>query len=137
MKSALTILSIIAFTGVAVFGFVGIGHIDEMAHHGCLAALADHGVCPIASGAPLASAFFHMDILKSFSLALLNNAVLLLALAAVVVFGLKNLVGENIPGIRESFLYARRADSDDNDFSESNLSWLSLHVNSPSYAMSA
>lgn len=138
MKSALTILMIAVFASVAVLGFIGIGHMDEMAHHGCLAALAQNGDCPIASGTPLASAFFHLDILRSFSLALLANAVLLLALAAAVLFGLKNqLIPQDTLRIRELFLYTKRLSLINNDFLTSNLSWLSLHLNSPAYSASA
>ncbi len=138
MKSALTILLITGFMSVAVFGFVGMSHIDEMAHYGCLAALADHGECPLATAAPLASAFFHLDILRSFSLALLNNVLLLLALVGAALFGAKIRSAAQSPiRIRELFLYVRRLSSDDNDFSGRSLSWLVRHLNSPAYPMSA
>lgn len=138
MKSALTILLITGFVSVAVFGFIGIGHIDEMAHHGCLAALSQNGTCPSATSLPLASAFYHMDILRGFSTALLSSALLLLALAGAVLFGLRNDLapGSGI-GAAELFLYARRASFIGSNFLNRNLSWLNLHLNSPSYPLSA
>lgn len=138
MKSALTILLVTSFIGVAVFGSLGMGHIDEMAHRGCLAALAQNGVCPLATSAPLTSAFYHMDILRSFSTALFANAILLLALAAALVFGLKNeLAGKFGSGIRKLFFYAKKSDSILSSCRINNLSWLSLHLNSPAVAASA
>lgn len=138
MKYVLTIFLITGFASMAVFGFIGIGHINEAAHHGCLAALSQNGICPSASSAPLAAAFSHLNILKSFSLALLNSAFLLLALAGIALFGLKNdAAAQSTGAIRELFLYVRRLSSIGSDFFISNLNWLNLHLNSPSYAMSA
>lgn len=137
MKSALTILLITGFVSVAVFGFIGIGHINEAAHHGCLAALSQNGICPSASSAPLTAAFSHLNILKSFSLALLNSAFLLLSLAGIALFRLKNDGDSSTGAIRQLFLYARRASSIGSNFLGRNLSWLNLHLNSPAYALSA
>lgn len=138
MKSALTILLITCFAGVAVFGFIGMRNMDEVVNSGCLAALMQNGICPSASNAPLAAAFLHLDILRSFSTALLTNVLLLLALAASVLFGLKNyLVAQSALGIRKLFFYAQRSTSIGNDFFSSNLSWLNIHLNSPAPAMSA
>lgn len=138
MKSALTTLLIIGFVSVAVFGFIGIGHISEAAHYGCLAALSQNGICPSTSATPLAAAFSHLNILRSFSSALLTSAALLLALAGAVLFGIGNqVILSSTQGIQELFLYAHRISFIGNDFFSSNLNWLSLHLNSPSYAMSA
>lgn len=134
----MTILLITGFVSVAVFGFIGMGNMDEVVHSGCLAALTQNGVCPSASSAPLAAAFSHMNILKSFSVALLINAALILALAAISLFGLKNKMAlQAAAGMRELFFYAKRSSFIGNDFFSSNLSWLNLHLNSPAPAMSA
>ena len=138
MKLALTILLITGFVSVAVFGFIGISHITEAAHQGCLAALSQNGICPSATSLPLSSAFYHLNILRSFSVALIVNAALILALAAVVLFALKNdSTAQGALGISRLFSYVRRASSVANDFLSSNLSWLNLHLNSPSFAASA
>lgn len=138
MKSVLTILLITGFVSVAVFGFIGIGHINEAAHHGCLAALSQNGICPSASGAPLAAAFSHMNILRSFSTALLANALLLLALAAAALFALNNSgASRDTYGRGEIFFHNQREDFAGNNFFNRTLSWLNFHLNSPSYAVSA
>lgn len=138
MKSALATISIIGFISVAVFGFVGIGHISEAAHYGCLAALSQNGICPSTSAAPLEAAFSHLNILRSFSTALLTNILILLVLAFTALYGLKNsLSDQDTGGMREISFYAKKNDFIDNNFLNSSLSWLNLHQNSPAFAKSA
>lgn len=138
MKFALAIISIIGFVSVAVFGFMAIGHINEMAHNGCLAALSQNGVCPSATSAPLAAAFSHLNILRSFSSALLNNVVLLLALA--VLSGIAFVSVRNsgdFYGLSEGVSFLFRLLEKGENSSSLNLNWLALHFNSPSFVLSA
>gem|GEM_PF-6519282 len=137
MKSVLATISIIGFISVAVFGFLAIGHINEMAHSGCLAALAQNGVCPSATNVPLAAAFSHLNILKSFSSALLNNAALMLSLAlfAGALSASVRIPDFSVFGEVASLLPAMLRDGE-NSIS-SHFDWLAIHLNSPSFALSA
>ena len=136
MRSILTAIVIIGFSGMAVFGYIGMNHLNEMAHYGCLAALSQNGACPLATGAPLASAFFHLNILKSFSVALVNGVILLLMAAVAAFIGLADGNNDEIdPNNSKLSLYARRITFIANGFSTSTFDWLSLHVNSPAYAL--
>lgn len=138
MKSVLAIISIIGFVSVAVFGFLAIGHINEMAHSGCLAALAQNGVCPSATNVPLAAAFSHLNILRSFSSALLNNAALLLTLVAMagISFGAMRIPVFSAYLTEASSFLPRLLQSGDNSISR-NFEWLAIHFNSPSFVLSA
>lgn len=123
---------------VAVFGFLAIGHINEMAHSGCLAALSQNGVCPSATSAPLAAAFSHLDILRSFSSAVFNSSALLLALAVLsaAIYGLFKI--QDLSADKRSVIafLPRLLSGGDSSISRS-FRWLSIHFNSPSFVLSA
>lgn len=137
MKSALAIISIIGFVSVAVFGFLAIGHINEMAHRGCLAALSQNGICPSASNAPLAAAFSHLNILKSFSSALLSNSVLLLVLTILFFSSYVLSFFRPFVGLSEAVLFLPRLLRNGENYISRNLNWLAIHFNSPSFSLSA
>lgn len=138
MKSALAVISIIGFASIAVFGFLAIGHINEMAHRGCLAALSQNGICPSASNVPLAAAFSHLNILKSFSTALLGNSISLLVLMilAVIVSGFIKIPDASI-GLSNAVLFLPRLLETGNNSISRNLNWLAIHFNSPSFVFDA
>jgi hypothetical protein len=79
MKS-LTVLILIGFVSLAVFGFAGMlesAHASEY----CIASLAQNGACPPQEHT-VASALFHTNALKVFSTTLVTG----LALAALMFF---------------------------------------------------
>src|SRR3989338_1502437 len=78
MRKGAVIFIILSFTGLAVFGFLGMGA-HEMEHggiNGCLAALQREIGCP-APASPLEFATFHLSAFKIFSSANMGTAVLL------------------------------------------------------------
>ena len=81
MRNAFIIALLLSLAGVAVFGFLGMGHA------GCIAATAQ-GLATgcLADERPLGEAGFHIAVYKTFSLALANGMALaaLLAVAYIV-----------------------------------------------------
>ncbi len=76
MKSLLTIVLLIGFVGVAVFGFAGVSHGASDAHDsGCIMALAQGADCPTEERAADFLAF-HLGTFKSFSTAIFGEPVL-------------------------------------------------------------
>ncbi len=123
---------------MAVFGFLAIGHINEMAHDGCLAALAQNGVCPSATSAPLAAAFSYLNILRSFSSAVLNNIFLLLVLAVFAGTASGFVKIPDFSGnLGEITAFLPRLLQDGKNSISRNFDWLAIHFNSPSFVLSA
>ena len=76
MKSLLTIVLLIGFVGVAVFGFAGVSHGASDAHDsGCIMALAQGADCPTEERAADFLAF-HLGTFKSFSTAIFGEPAL-------------------------------------------------------------
>ncbi len=134
MKSAFTILIMASFIGIAVFGFVGMTSAQHL-HGGCIASLAEKGLCP--SGAvPFSTAFSHLEVLKSFSLAFLTGFISLISFAALAF-----AVSGRSPDISEMAIRPVSALADlfknFNYSLESNFDWLAIHFNSPSFSLGA
>ena len=134
MNPAFTILIMTSFIGIAVFGFVGMTSAQHL-HGGCIASLADKGLCP-SGVVPFSSAFSHLEVLKSFSLAFLTGIIslaLLIALAFAV-FG-------RSPHVSAIAIKPFQALEDlfkgFNDSLSRNFEWLAIHYNSPSFALAA
>lgn len=75
-----TITILLAFTAIAVFGFLGMAHGE--AHTGCIAMAATAAACP-SDPAPFADIAFHVAAWKGFSVA--SPSSLLLAIVILVV----------------------------------------------------
>ncbi len=134
MKSILTILILASFIGIAVFGFVGMTSAQHL-HGGCIASLADKGLCP-SGVVPVSAAFSHLEVLKSFSLAFLTGFASLVSLIALA-FAVS---GRN-PDIPEAVFRPVSAlgdlFKDSNNSLAHNFEWLAIHFNSPSFVLSA
>lgn len=83
---------LLAFVGVAVFGYVAMGHDSDGGHLSCIANYSKTVSCP----ASFESALFHINIFRSFSLTVLTLLVLFLALAAIRLFS-GRLLWESAP----------------------------------------
>lgn len=82
MMKEISILIIIGFIGIAVFGFFGMGeHGPEHNFGGCIAALRGEADCSVFKGL-LDFASFHLGAFKTFSSANLSIAAAIMALLA-------------------------------------------------------
>lgn len=86
MRSLISLLLIIGFLGIAIFGFMGMG-IDGHGHMDCIATAVQGKICPEAFGA-VGFINFHFNAARFFSTAVFGSLVLpalavLLALALV------------------------------------------------------
>lgn len=131
----LGIFLIIGFIGLAVFGFLGM-HSEMQDHNGdCAVATVQGGDCPKQSNL-FNYITFHLDIFKSFSIAIFEESLLIFILTIVLLsifFGLSKLL-ENLIFFKLNFicsryrqlelfgLYAKRKF----------FHWLAFHENSPS-----
>ncbi|HXK41052.1 MAG TPA: hypothetical protein VJ046_03075 [Candidatus Paceibacterota bacterium] len=93
MRKGAVIFIILSFTGLAVFGFLGMGA-HEMEHggiNGCLAALQREIGCP-APASPFEFATFHLSAFKIFSSANMGTAVLLSTVLTTLMLFLASLL---------------------------------------------
>lgn len=135
MKQWLTVLTILSFISIAVFGFMAMGHGNEHGGEACLATTINGKGCPKEFG--LAGVLnFHLGTFKSFSTAVFAEAAsvmyLALVLFAVVIISAIRL--QSFSNYKQaSFTYRRRyLDQPSASFFKSeNFRWLSLHENSP------
>ncbi|MBI2674130.1 MAG: hypothetical protein HYX22_00095 [Candidatus Yanofskybacteria bacterium] len=91
-KQGVILFLILSFTGLAVFGFLGMGS-HEMEHggiNGCLAALQRETGCP-APASPFEFAVFHLSAFKIFSSANMGAAILLSMMLAILTLFLASL----------------------------------------------
>lgn len=88
MRTITPWLIIIAFIGIAVFGFAAMMPEKEHSHGGCIAALASGAAACPTSAPSNHDIEFHLSAFKSFSTAILTlaNAAALLALALFVLW---------------------------------------------------
>lgn len=119
---------IITFAGIAVFGFMAMGHGIGETGHSCLASTAQAINCSSGSDV-LAFIGFHAGAFKSFSMATFSGlAASIILLIALAYFALsrRSLTDSIIPISRftERFITANQK--------QSLISWLSFHENSPS-----
>lgn len=142
MKSPLTILLIISYLAIGVFGIFGM-HTQagmgmegyNMATSNCIAAITKGVVCPKEAG-PIDFVLFHIDSYKGFSLATFGDNVmnaLLLVFASLLFIGLVFLS----PHLFKPPLLAFYRYQFKNSFSPTQKQqltrWLALHENSPSF----
>ena len=121
MRSTLTLWPILSFTAIAVFGFLAMS--ENMTDHnkGCLAATAAGAICP--SENIFNMAFFHTNVFKSFSLAIIFAIILILG---ILVFEFKIY---DILRYRE--IGFEIADNDAPTIIKKMRAYLALHENSP------
>lgn len=126
-----TIILLVSFIGVAVFGFVGMAMDPDHLNQTCLAANVQ-GALPCPESGALAFLNFHLNAFRSFSLAVL---VVLAAVSAWFVFSLfceavwsgNRGLGNN-PAQRAAQLRRRDAPP---SFLDKIINWFSLLENSP------
>ena len=92
MRRTLSMLLIVGFVGVAVFGFVSMGHIDGRSYDSCIAAAVQGIACVEESSSYL----FHFGAYKSFSTITLEGdsnlaleLALIFALAVYATYGVR------------------------------------------------
>lgn len=128
MKRSLASILFISLTGITLLGFLAM---EAEGGDGCLAVIAAGGVC-MSDNSPLAIANFHLNFLKSFSLAIFAS-LLVLAVAFIwfkisVGFLDKDIfsaVAARIFNICDGFV----------SFSKRQfMRWLAIHENSPGFA---
>jgi len=131
MTRTITILIMVSFVAIAVFGFLGIEFMTS--HHApCIVSTSQGGICPEES-APLGYINFHLNALRNFSTAVFASvSFLILSLILVLAFAL-NLFGERM--FAPEVTTPRPFGCILADFSPPLLTrlsnWLSLHENSP------
>jgi len=134
MKTLLTLSIILSFVGITVFGFLAISHGENMGHSGCIAALAERGICPAERNNPFILAAFHGNFLRSFSLALLSSgAAILMVLGSMFISGWLKISADkdsNLAGVLISF-YGNFFRENFNFSKYKTIRWLSFHENSP------
>ncbi|OGL64817.1 hypothetical protein A3B21_03795 [Candidatus Uhrbacteria bacterium RIFCSPLOWO2_01_FULL_47_24] len=84
MRKVIGILLLSSFIGIAVFGFIAMGH--TLTHGGCIASAAQGMNGCMEQGTGTGSVFFHLKIFKSFSQALITSALLAL-IASFILLG--------------------------------------------------
>lgn len=135
MKSAFTILLILSFVGIAVFGVFAMNHGDNYGHNGCLAKTAQKIDCPKATGA-ISFLNFHLDAFKKFSTATLADNfanALLLFLALILVIRLKIIanIQPASPVLVTNYHRRRFFESPSFPYQRELARWLALRKNSP------
>ncbi|MBI2639488.1 MAG: hypothetical protein HYW90_01180 [Candidatus Sungbacteria bacterium] len=129
MKPLFTLFVLIGFVGIAVFGFMIMGHGND--HGGCIVAIAKGIDCPEGWNT-FSFAKFHLDTFRSFSAAIFSDSIgglLLLLFFIVFWFGV-------IPRFQFYFLFNRPFAAyrflDSSWLVRRELThWLALHENSP------
>lgn len=124
-----TIILLVSFVGVAVFGFAGMAMDPEHSHRTCLAANVQ-GALPCPESGALAFLNFHLNAFRSFSLAVL--VVLIISIIAALWF-YENGAGEPlaISGLGGSTHRQLRHWDAPPSFLDKIISWFSLLENSP------
>lgn len=120
----LTLLIFLSFIGMAVFGFAGMVFDLSHGHSSCIAIALKGNECPEN---PFAFSVFHIEALKTFSIAVLA------AMAVFLTIGLFNLfsvipVLPAKPSNSLSFIFEKGFTDRDRRL----IRWFSLHENSPS-----
>ena len=121
------------FLAISVFGFLAINHGDG-AHNACIAAIAGKMPC-LAKDGLLSLINFHLNALKSFSMAVFNLAqvavfnvsFLFLSLVSLGLFFVFRFVPALPKFISSGFDISKLSNLFKRDF----IRWLSLHENSP------
>lgn len=137
MKAIFVIFIISGFIGVAVFGFLAINHNSGHEYLGCIVVTAKGMNCPPKINS-LLSAIFHLDTLKSFSIATFspnhnyfNSLVLFIFFILLIGSGGAFMVGANpqtLATAKYNYNFAK------NHFlppKQDLAGWLALHENSP------
>lgn len=128
MKGLLSILAIVSFIAVAVFGFSAMNpHLGHNPHQICVATIVQGFECPV--GVNLAD--FHINAFKIFSSAVFSSYLLIILLTIFLGSGnlmlFSNRHFANFLKIKEQTSFQPLCDRD-------LTSWLSLHENSPAVA---
>ena len=121
----LTFFISLSFVGMAVFGFAGMASDPAGGHPNCLAVMIKGGNCPELN--PFAFSVFHIEALKTFSVAVLAAMALFFAVGLFnLFFVIPILPGQ--PNNPLSFIFEKDYVGRDKWL----MRWLSLHENSPS-----
>ena len=136
MKSALATIFLTAFIGISIFGFIGMNG-EEMAHGSCLAELAakGFGLClPGINSFKIAD--FHLNILKSFSSAIINfESLFILFFTAALFLFLKIISGIQLSFGRSWYFKNKFLERTFSSRRHQEISWLALHENSPAVSI--
>ncbi len=126
MSKYLAIVSIISFIAIAVLGFIAINHNGKLHVLGCIASLKEEAFCPEEN--VLAFINFHLNVLRSFSIAVFN---ILPALALFFVLSFLSLnLKEKIQNLA-NYLYFKKRQTNLSFIRLIFMDWLSFHENSP------
>lgn len=135
MKFTATLLVLVSFIGLAVFGiaFMDSGKHHESSFIACVGSLTQGATCP--SDNPVASSIFHLNSFRAFSSSPLTQSVALL----LVTVGLL-LAAAMLKAIRVGFVSSLNTkplalkkifETSYQPFKEEKILWNSLHENSP------
>jgi len=129
MRFSFSMILILSFISLAVFGFFGMGEMNNN-HVSCIAAEIQNGKCPVTNTL-FSFAGYHLDAFKVFSNAVFNGGVLLLLIFAFLIFSFTNIL--KLEFSSPIFASASR-NSNQLNFTEAKckfLRWLSFRENSP------
>ncbi len=136
MKRVVTILIVVSFVAISVFGFIGVEFMTSH-HEACIVSTVHGGMCPEAS-APLDYINFHMNALKSFSTAVFGYSSALGALLLVSILALAAAFKLVAPGFADTNLAIARFGAElakpSSPLTRRLLRWLSLCENSPAFS---
>lgn len=133
-KRTISLVLLVGFVSIAVFGFAGMISDGDHAHKNCLAATARAVDCPVQSD-KLLSLWFHLDAFKQFSRATFVGLILPLLLVAGFALALARLSIGNIPARTSDPLFAlERRKNFISPLKNQYSSWLALHLHSPSFS---
>ena len=135
MKSALTIILILSFVGITVFGFSAMNHGNG--HGGCIAATSRLIDCPANASGILDFIAFHLNAFQNFSAAVMNDNILVafLLLTAFLFAITSGYIDDKFfPEFSNPNSSRRRKyeKSFANPLKSQIIRWLTLHENSPS-----
>lgn len=121
-------LLLVGFIGIAVFGFLAMGHSADFKGK-CLASVVNRSICPVN----MADAVnFYLSAFKSFSLAVLSFGLNLMALAAVFAAVLCFVIFSPLFNFN-SFSFSKSVFAAPANIKRNFLRWLSLHEQSPNF----
>lgn len=136
MKGILSILTLISFVGIAVFGLWGMGgHMNSFAS--CIGSLSQGSSCPIN---PTASVNFHLNSFKSFSNSpvpqsaesiIIVSLTLSLIFAYILIIERYKSPSAVLLSNRENLL--RIFETSFQPFKKEQIGWNLLHENSPNF----
>lgn len=138
MKFSLSIIILISFLAISVFGFIGLGETHKQMGSDCPGSVSRGVTCPVKDGV-FAFAVFHIRALQGLSQSgFLDISPIFLLTVLLLVFALSLIISASSPGLFQNQSYFRKNyEYKIRDVGSGIISWLARLEHSPSFAKGA